>query len=161
MGGLASAERASIYSNQGVTAPALASERNSYYAVPRKDIGDAKSLRSVTGLDARSQYDARSINNVDSKSLKADDARSLRNQEGSIRNYEGSIRAGALGHGRNDSIPGSIGSPLASPGFFRQASASGGMSMCMSRRSSDWQDKDDGAEKKDEEGRVDAEPVRQ
>jgi hypothetical protein len=161
MGGLASAERASIYSNQGVTGPALASERNSYYAVPRKDIGDAKSLRSVTGLDARSQYDARSINNVDSKSLKADDARSLRNQEGSIRNYEGSIRAGALSHGRNDSIPGSIGSPLASPGFFRQASASGGMSMCMSRRSSDWQDKDDGAEKKDEEGRLDAEPVRQ
>lgn len=156
MAGLASAERASIYSNQGVTAPALASERNSYYAGPRKDLGDAKSLRSVTGLDARSQYDARSINNVDAKSLKADDARSLRNQEGSIRNYEGSIRSGALGHGRNDSIPGSIGSPLASPGFIRHTSASG----AMSRRSSEWMEREDGAEKKDEEARVEAEPVK-
>jgi hypothetical protein len=157
MGGLASAERASIYSSQGVAAPALASERNSYYAVPRKELGDAKSLRSLTGFDGRSQYDARSINNVDSKSLRADDARSLRNQEGSIRNYEGSIRSGALGHGRNDSIPGSIGSPLASPGFVRQASASG----FLIRRSSDWQDRDDGADKKEEEVRGDAGPVKQ
>ena len=156
MVGLASAERASIYSNQGVTAPALASERNSYYAGPRKDIGDAKSLRSMTGLDTRSQYDARSINNVDSRSLKADDARSLRNQEGSIKNYEGSIRSGALGHGRNDSISGSIGSPLASPGFVRHASASG----ALSRLSGEWQESQEAVEKKDE-ARVDAEPLKQ
>jgi hypothetical protein len=157
MVGLASAERASIYSNQGVTAPALASERNSYYAGPRKDIGDAKSLRSMTGLDTRSQYDARSINNVDSRSLKADDARSLRNQEGSIKNYEGSVRSGALGHGRNDSISGSIGSPLASPGFVRHASASG----ALSRLSGEWHDSQEAVEKKDEEVRVDADPLKQ
>lgn len=154
MGGLASAERASVYSSQGVAAPAIASERNSYYAGPRKDLGDAKSLRSVTGLDARSQYDARSINNVDAKSLKADDARSLRNQEGSIRNYEGSMRSGALGHGRNDSISGSIGSPLASPGFVRSASGP------VSRRSSEWQEKDEDGEKKDDVPRNENEPVK-
>ena len=157
MGGIASAERNSIYSSQGVAAPALASERNSYYAGPRKDLGDAKSLRSMTGFDGRSQYDARSINNVDARSLKADDARSLRNQEGSIRNYEGSIRSGALGHGRNDSIPGSIGSPLMSPGFRRHAS--GGLSMC--RRSSEWQPQDEDAGKKDGDLRVENEPVRE
>ena len=111
----------------------------------------------MTGLDTRSQYDARSINNVDSRSLKADDARSLRNQEGSIRNYEGSIRSGALGHGRNDSISGSIGSPLASPGFFRHASASG----ALSRRSGEWQEREEGTDKKDDEVRVDAEPLKQ
>ena len=111
----------------------------------------------MTGFDGRSQYDARSINNVDARSLKADDARSLRNQEGSIRNYEGSIRSGALGHGRNDSIPGSIGSPLVSPGFRRHAS--GGLSMC--RRSSEWQPQDEDAGKKDGDLRVENEPVRE
>lgn len=143
IGGIASAERASVYSGHGVTAP---SERNSYYAGPRKDISDAKSLRSVTGLDARSQYDARSIN--DAKSM---DARSLRN-------YEGSIRSGALGHGRNDSIPGSIGSPLASPGN-RQPSTSG----IVSRRSSDWQDKREGEEdtREDAEASAQGEPAKQ
>lgn len=134
VGGFASTERASVYSSHGINAP---SERNSYYAGPgaagRKDLSDAKSLRSVTGLDARSQYDAKSIN--DAKSM---DARS-------IRNYEGSIRSGALGHGRNDSIPGSIGSPLASPGM-RHASASGPVS----RRSSDWQGEEE-SEKKEQE----------
>ena len=53
----------------------------------------------------------------------------------SLKNYEGSVRSGAPGHARNDSIPGSIGSPLASPGL-RQHSASG----ALSRRSSDWQE---------------------
>jgi hypothetical protein len=139
LGGIASAERNSIYSSNGVAAPALASERNSFYAGPRKDLGDA-----------------RSINNVDTRSLKADDARSLRNQEGSIRNYEGSIRSGALGHGRNDSIPGSIGSPLVSPGFRRHAS--GGLGM--SRRSSEWQPQEEDAAKKDGDVRVENEPVR-
>ncbi|KAK1087993.1 hypothetical protein LTR33_000784 [Friedmanniomyces endolithicus] len=126
MGGLASAERASIYSNQGISAPALASERNSFYShKPAKDYSDAKSLRSMTGLDARSQYDARSIN----------EARSQLGDVASLKNNEGSVRSGALGHSRNDSIPGSIGSPLASPGL-RQAGTSG----ALSRRNSDWQD---------------------
>lgn len=143
VGGLASTERASVYSSHGVNAP---SERNSYYAGPgaagRKDLSDAKSLRSITGLDARSQYDARSIN--DAKSM---DARSLRN-------YEGSIRSGALGHGRNDSIPGSISSPLASPGV-RHASASG----AVSRRSSDWQGEED-PEKKEAESRAEGDATK-
>ncbi|TKA70399.1 hypothetical protein B0A55_05607 [Friedmanniomyces simplex] len=126
IGGIASTERASIYSSQGVSAPALASERNSFYShKPAKDYSDGKSLRSMTGLDARSQYDARSIN----------DAKSQLGDVASLKNYEGSMRSGALGHSRNDSIPGSIGSPLASPGL-RHANTSG----ALSRRSSDWQD---------------------
>ena len=103
--GLASAERASIYSNntnnQGVAASALASERNSYYSSQHKPLAtpttatansnvngsnardiaaaDAKSLRSITNLDARSaQFDARSVNG-DAKSV---DVVSLRNYEG-------------------------------------------------------------------------------
>jgi hypothetical protein len=68
-------ERASIYSSTGV-APALQSERNSYYAGKQSTTADG-----------------------------------------------GSVRSGRLGHGRNDSISGSIGggvaagpsSPLASP----------------------------------------------
>jgi hypothetical protein len=66
-------ERASIYSATGV-APALPSERNSYYAGKQSILGD-----------------------------------------------NGSVKSGRLGHGRNDSISGSIGgiattgSPLASP----------------------------------------------
>ncbi|KAK5116705.1 hypothetical protein LTR62_007379 [Meristemomyces frigidus] len=120
-GGLAQAERASIYSSQGVSAHALASERNSYYSGHKpattagggKDMpSDGKSLRSITNLDARSQYDARSIN----------EGKSQIGDVGSLRNYEGSVRSGLLGHGRNDSVPGSIGSPLVSPTGFRQAS---------------------------------------
>ncbi|RMX92622.1 hypothetical protein D0867_14514, partial [Hortaea werneckii] len=138
IGGLASAERASVYSSQGVTAPALASERNSSYSHKPKDLGgDAKSLRSLTGggggIDARSQFDARSA--YDAKSL--NDARSM--DLSSLKNYEGSIRSGALGHGRNDSISGSIGSPLAASPGPRQTSLSGAPPP-LSRRSSDWQD---------------------
>ncbi|KAK3673786.1 hypothetical protein LTR78_006340 [Recurvomyces mirabilis] len=133
VGGLASAERASIYSSQGVSAPALASERNSYYSKPPgKDMTDGKSLRSITNLDARSQYDARSINA---------DARSQLGDVASLKGYEGSVRSGLLGHSRNDSVPGSIGSPLASPGL-RQTSGGG----ALSRRSSEWhgmQEKED------------------
>ncbi|RMY12441.1 hypothetical protein D0867_07765 [Hortaea werneckii] len=137
IGGLASAERASVYSSQGVTAPALASERNSSYSHKPKDLGgggDAKSLRSLTGggIDARSQFDARSA--YDAKSL--NDARSM--DLSSLKNYEGSIRSGALGHGRTDSISGSIGSPLAASPGPRQTSLSGAPPL--SRRSSDWQD---------------------
>ena len=144
LSGLASTERASIYSNQGVAAPALASERNSYYShKPPKDLADAKSLRSITNIDARSQFDGRSA--YDARSI--NDAKSM--DVNSVRNYEGSVRSGALGHNRNDSIPGSIGSPLASP-LNRHESTGGALSM--SRRSSDWQmTREDG---EDEEGRV-------
>jgi hypothetical protein len=141
IGGLASTERASVYSSSGITAPALASERNSYYShKPAKDLGDAKSLRSFTGMDARSQHDSRSINQFDARSI--NDAKSM--DVNSMRNYEGSVRSGALGHGRNDSIPGSIGSPLASPGV-RHPSTSG----ALSRRSSDWQDAPEEREEED------------
>lgn len=126
IGGLASAERASVYSSSGITAPALASERNSYYS-KHKDLADAKSLRSITNMDARSMAgDAKSINA---------DAKSLGGDVGSLRNYEASVRSGAVGHGRNDSLPGSIGSPLASP---RHMSTSG----ALSRRSSGWAEMD-------------------
>lgn len=126
IGGLASAERASVYSSSGITAPALASERNSYYS-KHKDLGDAKSLRSITNIDARSTAgDAKSINA---------DARSLGGDVGSVRNYEASVRSGAVGHSRNDSLPGSIGSPLASP---RHMSTGG----AISRRSSGFAEMD-------------------
>ncbi|MCJ1340553.1 hypothetical protein MMC09_005849 [Bachmanniomyces sp. S44760] len=71
--GLINPERASVYSSSGI-APALSSERNSYYAGKQTIAGDS-----------------------------------------------GSVRSGLVGHGRNDSITGSIGgiaaaaSPLASP----------------------------------------------
>lgn len=131
VGGLASAERASVYSSQGV----IAADRSSTYAKP-KDPGDAKSLRSITNLNRPD--DARSIN-YDAKSFVGTDVASLRN-------YEGSIRSGALGHGRNDSIPGSIGSPLASPGL--RAGTSMG---ALSRRNSDWQEMDEREEAEREE----------
>lgn len=123
IGGIASAERASIYSNLGGP---LASERNSYYSYrPTKDIGDAKSLRSINAMDSRSLAgDARSMNA---------DAKSLGGDVGSLKGYDGSIRSGAAGHARNDSIPGSIGSPLMSPNQNRHLSGAGGLS----RRSSD------------------------
>ncbi|KAK5171250.1 uncharacterized protein LTR77_004394 [Saxophila tyrrhenica] len=125
IGGLASAERASVYSNHG---GALASERNSYYSYrPQKDLGDAKSLRSINAIDSRSLAG-------DAKSMNAD-AKSLGGDVGSLKGYDGSIRSGAIGHNRNDSIPGSIGSPL-SPNQNRQLSGTGGLS----RRSSDWAD---------------------
>lgn len=115
IGGLASAERASVYSAQGV---GIASERNSYYSYkPGKDLADAKSLRSITNVDARSL-------NADAKSMGGD--------VGSLRNYESSIRSGKAGHNRNDSIPGSVGGPISSSSLKHQSGA-------LSRRSSDWQ----------------------
>ena len=124
IGGLASAERASVYSSQGA---GIASERNSYYSYkPGKDLGDAKSLRSITNMDARSL-------NADAKSLGGD--------VGSLRNYESSIRSGKAGHNRNDSIPNSVGGPISS---MKHASGT------LSRRSSDFQRLD--AEENDEDG---------
>lgn len=84
--GVANTERASVYSSSGI-APALSSERNSYYTGKQANIGDG-----------------------------------------------GSVRSGLLGHGRNDSITGSIGghgSPLASP---REVPPPGRIS----RRNSGW-----------------------
>ena len=107
---LPSTERASVYSSSGI-APALSSERNSYYAGKQSNTGDG-----------------------------------------------GSMRSGLLGHGRNDSITGSIGghgntgSPLASP---REVPSQGRIS----RRNSGWgevneedissDEEDTGSEKKD------------
>ena len=87
--GLPNTERASVYSSSGI-APALSSERNSYYAAKQGHTGDG-----------------------------------------------GSMRSGLLGHGRNDSITGSIGgiaasSPLASPREISQAPGK------LSRRNSGW-----------------------
>lgn len=85
---IANTERASVYSTAGV-APALSSERNSYYAGKQTHTGDG-----------------------------------------------GSVRSGLPGHGRNDSITGSIGglatasSPLASPREIREGR--------ISRRNSAW-----------------------
>lgn len=87
--GVPSTERASVYSSSGI-APALSSERNSYYAGKQSNTGDG-----------------------------------------------GSVRSGLIGHGRNDSITGSIGgyanaaSPLASP---REMPSQGRIS----RRNSGW-----------------------
>lgn len=105
-GGFANAERASVYSSSGVAAPALPSERNSYYA----------NKQNTDGM---------------------------------------SVRSGLLGHGRTDSINGSIGpnptSPLASP---RETAGTGKMS----RQSSDWQDAREGSAA-GEEGDVPASPI--
>lgn len=106
VGGFANAERASVYSSTGVAAPALPSERNSYYA----------NKQNTDGM---------------------------------------SVRSGLLGHGRTDSINGSIGpnpaSPLASP---RETTAPAKLS----RRSSDWQDAGEGSVAGDD-GDVPASPV--
>lgn len=141
IGGIASAERASVYSMQGGGGGTLASERNSYYSYrPNKDLGDAKSLRSITGLDSRSLAgDARSIN-ADAKSLGGGDARSLGGDVASLktpRGDDGSIRSGAVGHSRNDSIPGSIGAHS----LIGQSSHQNRLG-ALSRRSSDWAEAD-------------------
>lgn len=106
----ASTERTSIYSSSGmmrdaggVSSPALASERNSYYA--NKQPGDAKSLRSITNLQRND--DARSIGGIDSRSLY--DARST-HDVASLRSVDARSQL-AADHGRNGSIHGSIGSP--------------------------------------------------
>ncbi|KAK8180342.1 uncharacterized protein BKA78DRAFT_228493, partial [Phyllosticta capitalensis] len=57
VGGVASAERASVYSSSGVTAPALPSERNSYYAA--KHGADTGSVRS--GLLGHGRADSQSL----------------------------------------------------------------------------------------------------
>jgi hypothetical protein len=98
--GLASAERASVYSATGVNAPALISERNSYYSVKQ-------------GIDGAS------------------------------------IRSGLLGHGRTDSINGSI-TGLASP-LATSPREPGELPGRSSRRTSEWKEGDPEDVKEDEE----------
>ena len=126
-----SAERASVYSSSGLTrdrdsigfiSPALASERNSLYAKQ-----DAKSMRSSTHIDSRSQYDGKSITNADARSTH--DVASLR-----------SIAPSEARHARNESITGSIGaSPVAAPSSLRHSSL-GHAGLSTSRTSISWAD---------------------
>jgi len=103
-------ERASIYSATGV-APALTSERNSYYAGKQSIVGDG-----------------------------------------------GSVKSGLLGHGRNDSITGSIGgiaapgSPLASP-----RDVAGSLTGRLSRSNSAWEEIGDSLETEGEKADADKE----
>lgn len=145
IGGIASAERASIYSSHGVGG--IASERNSYISHrpgKERDLADAKSLRSITIGEGKS---------ADTKSLGGGgEVGSLRGDVGSLRGgNEGSVKSGKLGHARNDSIPGSIGTPLTSPRMGHVGASEG-----LSRRSSDWRHEGDAKEEEVEE-RVDEE----
>lgn len=108
VGNIASAERASVYSSHSVAAPALVSDRNSYYATSLKQsIRDKERDRDARSIDGRSLY------------RDADDQRSLHGGKSihdGAKGYESSIKSGALGHNRNDSNAGSVTAPLASPG---------------------------------------------
>ncbi|KAF4551873.1 Hypothetical protein D9617_12g037630 [Elsinoe fawcettii] len=128
IGGVASAERASVYSSQGVAAPALVSDRNSYYATSLKQsVKDKDRDRDARSIDGRSMH-----KDTDERSIHG--GKSLHGGE-SIRGYEGSIRSGALGHARNDSNSASINAPLASPGV---APSSRATADATSRRSSHY-----------------------
>jgi hypothetical protein len=109
VGPLISAERASIYSSRDVSAPAIASDRNSYYAASHRQVRDRERDKE-SHRDRDFGGDGRSIN-YDAKSLNFD-GRSLGGDVASLRGYEGSVRSGALGHGRNDSIPSGQPSPM-------------------------------------------------
>ncbi|CAD0089976.1 unnamed protein product [Aureobasidium vineae] len=111
VGGLISAERASVYSSRDVSAPAIASDRNSYYAASHRQVRDRERDKEAH-RDREFGADGRSIN-FDAKSLNFD-GRSLAGDHASLRGYEGSVRSGALGHGhaRNDSIPSGAPSPM-------------------------------------------------
>jgi hypothetical protein len=109
VGPLISAERASIYSSRDVSAPAIASDRNSYYAASHRQVRDRERDKE-SHRDRDFGADGRSIN-FDAKSLNFD-GRSLGGDVASLRGYEGSVRSGALGHGRNDSIPSGQPSPM-------------------------------------------------
>lgn len=129
VGALTSAERASVYSSQGVSAPALASDRNSYYAASYRQLAkDRERDKDGHGADGRSiNFDAKSLNY---------DGRSLAGDVSSLRGYEGSVRSGALGHGRNDSIPSGAPSPMIGSPLLRRPS--GALTF-----SSDIRDKED------------------
>lgn len=125
--GSASAERASVYSSSGLA-------RDAYYNRP----GDAKSLRSLTNIRA-DKDDARSISGMDARSQY--DAKSLHNDVASVRSVDAvkSIAEDHQSHVRNGSITG-----VYAPSLLRQTSAAGTLDL-RSRRSSNW---DDGTEEK-------------
>jgi hypothetical protein len=119
-GTLFSAERASIYSSRDVSAPAIASDRNSYYATSHRHVARDKDRDKDSHRERDFAADSRSIN-YDAKSLNLD-AKSLGGDVASLRGYEGSLRSGALGHGRNDSIPSGAHSPLVGSPILRRPS---------------------------------------
>ena len=113
----ASAERASVYSSQGVNAPALSSERNSIYAGrPGRQENDASSLKATDGGSLKAT-DGGSVKATDGNSVKATDGGSLKAMDASsLKATDAASTRSGLGHGRNDSLAGSVGpSPLASP----------------------------------------------
>jgi len=65
--GLANAERASVYSSSGI-APALPSERNSYYAGKPNQPGDAGSVRSGLVGHGRNDSITRSVSGLATES---------------------------------------------------------------------------------------------
>jgi hypothetical protein len=72
------AERASLISASGVTAPALASERNSYQAAPgERRYGDSASVRSGLFMHGRDGSLSGSIGGLERRRADRDDARSL------------------------------------------------------------------------------------
>lgn len=133
----AAAERASVYSasglgRDGIASPVPPSERNSYYA---KQAGDAKSLRSITNLRNANAAatDASSITGIYPRSeyeakRDAGDVASLRSVDATK----------SVDHTRNNSI----GSPVTSHSLLRQTSIGGATALSLSRRSSDWRDRE-------------------
>ena len=118
IGGLPT-ERGSIYSNQGVNAPVLSSERNSIYtgrtgtaggASTHNTVSDNASLRERTGGDEHGslrESTFRTLSGGDERSsLRADDRSSTKaGDTGSVRS--GFTGLGVSSHGRNDSVTGS------------------------------------------------------
>ena len=86
----------SVYSGHGVAAPALVSDRNSYYATSVKQSIRDKDTRSIDGRSTHRE---------------GDDQKSVHGKA-----YESSIKSGALGHYRNDSNAGSSIGPALSAG---------------------------------------------
>lgn len=110
IGGIPATERASIYSNQGVNAPVLSSERNSIYTGRTGTAGGASTHNTMSDNASLRESTFRGLTGGDERSsIKADDRSSIKAGDGaSVRS--GHTGLGAVGgHGRNDSITGSIG----------------------------------------------------
>lgn len=150
IGGHPATERGSIYSNQGVTAPLLSSERNSIYtgrtgtaggASTHNTVSDNASLRERATGDERNSLRESTFRGLpggdERNSVKADDRSSVKAGDGaSIRS--GYTGLGGMGHGRNDSIAGSIGATAAGANSSASAlNAPGGNSPVMTSPSSD------------------------
>ena len=98
MSGIPATERASVYSNQGVNAPVLSSERNSIYTGRTGTAGGASTHNTISD---NASLKERAADN-DRSSLKAGDGASVKS------GFTGTL--GSIGgHGRNDSIANSIG----------------------------------------------------